>query len=104
MMNADGSGAHRVSYDTAVVGGRPAWSPDGQRIAYSSFQTGQGQIWSTSAFNNPAPVRVTSRTIDDMFPAWSPDGGSILFTEGRWGSGALLSVNLSSGAVTTVAN
>ena len=39
-----------------------------------------------------------------MMSAADADGASIMFEEGGWGSSVLLSVNLSSGAVATVAN
>ena len=103
VMNADGSGAHRVTYDGHSQG-RLTWSPDGQRIAYTSMQTGHFQVFWSSASNTQAPVWVTSRAVADTDPTWSPDGGSIMFSEGGYGSSKLLAANLSNGAVTTIAN
>ena len=43
MMNADGSGVTRLTYNDAVDSS-PAWSPDGRRIAFhSTLATGTGR-------------------------------------------------------------
>jgi len=65
--NADGSGITRLT-----TGGRPAWSPNGQRIAFQR----DGSVYVTSATDS-SDVFLAIGT----FPAWSPDGRRIAFTD-----------------------
>ncbi len=53
----------------------PAWSPDGQRIAFSM----QGSIWVAPAGGGEA-AQITSGPGYDGEPSWSPDGRRIAFT------------------------
>jgi TolB protein len=108
MMNADGTGAQRETFDGQVRwAGRPAWSSDGQRIAYGDSMPGHPEVFYTWAFSVQSPVQVTSRGYGDDQPTWAPNGTSMIFTAytgtGQTG-GELLAINLSSGTVTTVAN
>ncbi len=54
----------------------PAFSPDGQRIAFRSERDGGG-LWVMGA-TGESPRRITSVGFD---PAWSPDGRQIVFTD-----------------------
>jgi WD40 repeat protein len=65
--NADGSGITRLT-----TGGRPAWSPNGQRIAFQR----DGLVYVTSAADS-SDVFLTMGS----YPAWSPDGHRIVFTD-----------------------
>jgi TolB protein len=61
----------------------PAWSPDGRRIAFSSWREGSatlgmGDIYIMNA-DGSAPVRRTT-TSSNTDSAWSPDGRKITFT------------------------
>ena len=47
-MNADGSGVVRLT-DHSARDGEPAWSPDGQRIAFSSDRDGNYDIYVMNA-------------------------------------------------------
>jgi Tol biopolymer transport system component len=64
--NADGSGITRLT-----AGGRPAWSPNGQRIAFQR----DGLVYVTSATDSTDFFLAVGSN-----PAWSPDGTRIVFT------------------------
>ncbi len=73
-MNADGSHAHRLVSDWIPF--EPAWSPDGERIAWASSRG--------LAIGEPGGSHeVLVPGHDILTPAWSPDGGRILFVRGR---------------------
>jgi Tol biopolymer transport system component len=94
VMNADGSGKHRVTFSDWGEAD-PTWSPDGLWIAFTSdrgsTQPGsldRGAIFksrSTAPFG--APIRLTRPGVNesgsvniDWAPRWSPLGGTIMFT------------------------
>lgn len=57
---------------------RPAWSPNGAKIAYSSYRTGHNELWllSPEAAN---PIQLTHFDSEVYMPAWSPNSRSIAF-------------------------
>jgi len=76
--------------------GSPAFSPDGQRIAYyregaSDAAAGGGnRVWISPVAGGP-PVRLASGPAEQDLPTWSPDGTWIAFSEnlgsftfGKW--------------------
>ncbi|MYC85235.1 MAG: hypothetical protein F4X18_06895 [Acidimicrobiia bacterium] len=83
VMNADGSGQHRLTQG----GGenrRPVWSPDGQRIAFTTEEWVYHYIYSMNA--DGSDRRIMTYTTDDRDPVWSPDGRFIAFTSDRPGN------------------
>jgi Tol biopolymer transport system component len=79
VMNADGTGARRVT-DLRDVSGFVSWSPDGKRLAFqSSVKGGLSNIYTVPVAGG-APERVTSSTVDTIQPAWSPDGKRIAYS------------------------
>jgi Tol biopolymer transport system component len=58
----------------------PAFSPDGQKLAFLSDRSGTADIW-MSAVNGGQPRKLTSLRAGDlpMWPSWSPDGTRIAF-------------------------
>jgi hypothetical protein len=80
-MNVDGTNPIRLTNNTSDF--YPTFSPDGSKIAFSSRQFGNGDIYlmnsdgsnQTNLTNNPAD--------DSFFCAFSPDGSRIAFTTNR---------------------
>jgi TolB protein len=57
---------------------RPAWSPDGKRIAFSSARRGGADIWLVNP-DGQELVRLTEAPAAETSPAWSPDGREIVY-------------------------
>ena len=57
---------------------RPAWSPDGTRIAFFSNRSDSNDIWVMDA-DGENQRELTNGSADDRRPAWSPDGARIAF-------------------------
>jgi len=63
----------------------PAWSPDGNNIAFTAVQKGiKDDIYVISA-NGGAPRRLTTHPAEDKWPYWSRDGRWIFFSSTRSG-------------------
>ncbi len=60
----------------------PAWSPDGQSIAFTTWQDEQrGALWVTSA-RGGTPRRLTREPGEFANPAWTPDGRELIVARG----------------------
>ncbi|WP_458525752.1 Tol-Pal system beta propeller repeat protein TolB [Onishia taeanensis] len=70
--DADGYNSQQIlSSDEPILS--PAWSPDGQKLAYVSFETGRPAIYIQNLANSQR-VRASSFEGINGAPAWSPDG------------------------------
>lgn len=85
-MDADGSNVRRL-----VSGGgdavNPAWSPDGQRLAFSwtrGFEPGNYNIFIMEVATQ-ALTQLTFGAGKNEHPTWAPDGRHLAFSSNRAG-------------------
>lgn len=67
-----------VNLTQGVGGTDPAWSPDGTKIAFSSFRDGYSEIYTMSPDGNDIE-RLTYTEKGAGEPAWSPSGKQIAY-------------------------
>jgi Tol biopolymer transport system component len=85
VMNADGTGQTQLTVETAepkpfIYHYRPAWSPDGTKIAF--FKTGAGVAVGIYVIGADAPGPGVLLIAGRDWPSWSPDGTKIAFMGG----------------------
>ncbi len=77
----------RQLLDNSAINYQPAWSPQGNLIAFVSQKSGGDEIWVVSADEreeHPTPKRLTFNDWEwDKHPTWSPDSQYIAFWSNR---------------------
>lgn len=63
----------------------PSWSPDGKRIAYTSFLKGQADIFILDVAGGKYSIFQDAPGVDSA-PDWSPDGGSLAYSSSQDGN------------------
>ena len=71
-MAADGSGLSRISTDPTLSASEPAWSPDGQHVAYVGT-AGTDRNIAVMAADGTGAVQVDTSTSHDIAPDWQED-------------------------------
>jgi TolB protein len=79
----------------------PAWSPDGRRLAYVSFERGNSTIY-VQEINTGARSVVASFKGINGAPAFSPDGSRLALTLSKSGNPEIYVMDLGSKALTQV--
>ncbi len=90
-MNADGSDQINLT-NNAAIDTEPAYSPDGQKIVFSSNRDGNREIYSMTQDGRDV-TRLTTDAADDITPSYSPDGSKIVFVSSRDGNTEIYTMN-----------
>src|SRR5438477_2132026 len=84
VMDYDGNDSHAMTAYKSIIM-TPAWSPDGEKIAFTSFRRGAPDIEILSRLDR-RPLTFERAGGTTTTPAWSPDGSKIAFATSRDGS------------------
>ena len=87
LMNADGTGSRQIT-DMPEGACQPAWSPDGDRLAFISPCAGNQEVYPGAGIfvmnlDDTPLISLLSVPGGDFDPDWSPDGMRIAFTSLR---------------------
>ena len=77
----------------------PAWSPDGQEVAYVSFETSRPAIYRQNLRTGEREQLTNFKGLNNS-PAWSPDGNSMALVLSKDGNPDIYLLNLKSRALT----
>lgn len=81
----------------------PAWSPDGQQLAYVSFEQRRPTLYTQNVINGERRRLAEFRGINSA-PAWSPDGTKMALTLSRDGNPEIYVMRLSDSSLTRLTN
>lgn len=81
----------------------PAWSPDGRKLAYVSFETGKPVVY-VHELNSGQRIPIASFRGLNSAPAWSNDGRSLLLTLSKDGNAEIYKMDIASRSLTRLTN
>ena len=89
--DADGAGAETAlaSFEPIIS---PAWSPDGRRLAYVSFEAKKPVVYVHSLLDGKRQVAANFKGSNSA-PAWSPDGRTLAVSLSREGGSQIFLIN-----------
>lgn len=94
---ADVDGANpQVVFSSSEPLMSPAWSPDGRKLAYVSFENGQSEIYIHDLVQRSRRL-IASQSGLNGAPAWSPDGTRLAYTQAPDGNVDVFVRNLVTG-------
>ncbi|MDF2153708.1 Tol-Pal system beta propeller repeat protein TolB [Vibrio sp. CAU 1672] len=79
----------------------PAWSPDGEKLAYVSFQNGQAEIYIMNIYTGERE-KVTSYPRHNGAPRFSPDGNTLALVLSKTGSLHVYTLDLKTRKLTQI--
>jgi len=98
-----GGGPEQRLTDDPAEDGLARWSPDGERILFTSLRTGNYQLYEVPAAGGSAR-RLRTNAATEYQADWSPDGRQLAFLSDLDGPERLLLQDLASGKVRELVN
>ncbi|MCH7699956.1 MAG: PD40 domain-containing protein [Chloroflexi bacterium] len=77
-VDPDGTGLTNLTDSDTTSDGSPVWSPDGTKIAFSSWAGGTGEIFVMHADGSGRTQLTSNAEVSYQAPDWSPDGSRIV--------------------------
>ncbi|MDE2654688.1 MAG: hypothetical protein OXI71_12845 [Gemmatimonadota bacterium] len=96
IVDSDGANRRRLTWD-ADLAVSPAWSPDGSRLAYTSYKSGVPKIYEIELATGTERMIGPGGSGQQHSPAYHPHGGEISFTLTDRGSKGVVSYNIRDG-------
>ncbi len=84
----------QILFESSMPIVRPAWSPDGKKLAYVSYATGRPQIYVQNIFTRQTQ-RLTDFKGSNLSPSWSPDGRRMAMSLSKDGNAEIYIMDLS---------
>ena len=78
-VDSDGENLRRLTWDQSLVAS-PVWSPDGTRIAYSSWREGSARLYERDLETGRDRALVPDGAGQQLTPSYRPDGAEIAFS------------------------
>ena len=98
-MKPDGSDVRQLTHATdGIWNASPAWSPDGNQIAFQSTQDGNWEIYRMNADGSNVQRLTYEENATDEYPCWSADGTKIVFQSNRSENIELYAINADDGS------
>ena len=99
IMDYDGANVKYLT-DSASIVLAPRFSPRGDRILYTSYETGEPRIYELSIGNVSRRALPTQAGTMSFAPRFGPDGQTVVYSQTQGGNTDLYRMNIASGAST----
>lgn len=79
LVDSDGENLHRITDHGSTILS-PAWSRDGEKLAFTSFKSGVARIWVRDLATGAEQMLSPLQNGDHITPSFAPDGATLAFS------------------------